>query len=88
MPPVLSEIHGTWFLSYCALALRNDRFRKDDHRSDIFCFETHSLTILHPKELKFQLPRLEWFLCISWFSFPAKTFSDFVVQRVGVQRGS
>ena len=57
MPPVLSEIHGTWSLSYCALALKNERFRKDDHRSHIFCFEILSWTILHPKELKFQLLR-------------------------------
>ena len=71
MPPVLSEIHGTWSFSYCALALKNDRFRKDDHRSHIFCFEILSWTILHPKELKFQLLRLALFLCISWF-FPSR----------------
>ena len=73
MPPVLSEIHGTWSLNDCALALKNDRFRKDDHHSHIFCVEILSLTILHQKKLKFQLLRLALFLCISWFfPFPEK----------------
>ena len=77
MPSVLSEIHGTWFLSYCALALQNDRLRKDDLRSNIFCFEIHSLTFLDPKELKIQFLRLEWFLCISWFFFSRKNILRF-----------